>query len=641
MRRWVIAFTGVFLTLLALDVVPELRGGWGWRWPYRQPEDYGPVAVLAGVLALYGAGVWVLRRYDAWVVLHLLWGITGAFVIALGVQNIRNDAFFMLFSHTVSPVQTGASTVAVRFLAEEGVHESLNRWPDVMRESQDLTITHFTTSPPGKALVHHWTADALDPIDPIAQPLSMSLRDYQCSTLNVMEYDRGQMVSAGFGMLMPLWAGLAILPLFIIAGQLGATTQQAARLTAWWAVVPSLLLFAPTWNTLYPLLAVTALSGLIAGLRRQQMAWVVLAGLVTSIMTFLNFAVLPLLGLYGFFTLIYWYAFVRPEGSFWWAVQVGLYFGVGLSVTWLLFGFYTGLTPWDLLAVTFDTHLDIERNYSVWLVLHVYDMLMFAGWPLVALGAWGLWQAVQRLRAGASGLQLVDVLVFSLILTILVLDLSGITRAESARIWLFFVPFILLSGVDILQQQGKFWDMPLFGAQLLSVGVMATVLPVVAFDMNPPVDGPRTDVATLDFRELIAVDAHFEARDYAGEFALAGYRYVADPSNQIITLELQWEGIAPTERPYQLELIARAENEIDGEIVSEPFYWYPQNGNYLTTCWQQGDVISEVLVVPVPPVSMPVQWTLQVRAIHSDDTPLVRGMDAEDDTALLGPVPYP
>ena len=640
MRKWIVAFTAVFLTLLVINAVPELRGGWGWRWPYAEPERWSAVAILIACLVAYGVGVWAMRRWDIRPTMQLLWAVVGAFVLALAVQNIRNDPFFMLFSHTVSPVQTGASTVATRFLAEEGAHDALNRWPDVMRESKDLTITHFTTSPPGKALLHHWLAETVLPLEPVAHPVSMALRPYQCSTLSVMEYDRGQMVSAGAGMLMPLWAALAVFPIFVVARQLSDDRKLATRMAMWWALVPSLLLFAPTWNTLYPLLAVGMLALLIAALRENSLGFAVGAGVVMSIATFLNFAVLPLIGFAGFFALLYWYFLARNTHNLLWILQIGAAFGIGLLSTWLLFFMYTGLTPLDLIAVTFDEHLDIERNYWTWLVLHVYDMLMFAGWPLALLGLWGIWRAMWRLRRRET-LRLNDVLSLSLLLTIIVLDISGITRAESARIWLFFVPLLLLSAVDVVAQFGKWWDTPLFAAQLVTVAVMGSALPVVAFDMNLPVEGPRTDLPLIDYRDMNAVNARFVSDNFDGEFSLTGYRFVADPSNQTVTLEIQWQGQQRTERPYIFELIAYATNPTDGDIVSAPLQWYPQNGNYLTTCWQAGDVVHDVLVVDVPPVSEPVQWTIEVQAIHLDDEMTVRGIDSAENRAVLGPIPYP
>lgn len=639
MRKWVLAFTAVFLGLLWVDAVPALRGGWGWQWPYAAPDNWEAIAILIVILLVYGIGALLLRSGGP-IWLGLTWTVIAGFVICLGVQNIRYDSFFLLFSHSVSPVQTGANTVATRFIAEEGVDDSLRRWPEIMRESNDLTITHFTTSPPGKALVHHWLAEAIDPITPISQPTSRALRGYQCTTLPVMEYSRGQMASAGVGMLMPLWAALAAIPIFGVACQLGADNVTALRMAQWWAIVPSLLLFAPTWNTLYPLLALLAFSALLRGLQHDAMVWAITSGFIMSLMTFLNFAVLPIIGLLGFYTLGYWFFLKRGEKPFLWAVMVGAYFGLGLMSIWLVFGLYSGFTPFDLLEVTFDQHLDIERNYWIWLVLHVYDMLMFAGWPLVAIAGYGIWRVIQQWRTDHQFDQ-IDVLVMAVLATVVVLDLSGITRAESARIWLFFVPFLLLMGLGYYAQQSARWDVPLLVGQLATVAVMGTVLPVVRFDMTLPVEGPRNDVPTLDHLELLPVDASFSSDEFAGAFALVGYRYISDPANQTIIAETVWRGDVPTERPYQFEVVASAYNEIDGDIVTEPQRWYPQGGNYLTTCWQDGDVIYDVILIDLPPVSMPVQWILSVRLVHEDDVMLINSADVEAETVNLGPVPYP
>lgn len=639
MRKWVLGFTILFLALLWFDILPQLRGGWGWQWPYAAPQNWSAIGVLFVLVLIYGIGTWQLRERIN-IKLGLLWAILGGFVLCLGIQNVRNDPFFMLFSHTVSPVQTGASTVATRFLAEEGVHHSLERWPDIMREANDLTITHFTTSPPGKALVHYWIAEATDPITPISKPTSRFLRAYQCTTLPVMEYSRGEIVSAGIGMLMPLWAAFAVLPIFAVAKQLGATKQLALRLAMWWPLVPSLLLFAPTWNTLYPLLALLTFSTLLRGLQFNMPIWIFLSGVLMSWMTFLNFAVLPVLGLLGFYTLAYWYFIERKTRHWTWPIAVGIYFGIGLTSIWFIFWLYSGNTPFDLLAVTFDQHLDIERNYWVWLVLHVYDMLMFAGWPLVALGVVGVWKVFQHWQRNAS-LNQVDILVLAWLATVVVLDISGITRAESARIWLFLVPFLLLMGINYLSEQSARWDYPLLVAQLMTVVVMGTVLPVVRFDMTPPVEGPRQDVPQIAHLPLIDVDARFDSEQYEGAFELEGYRYIADPSNQTITLELVWNGDVPTERPYQFELLAEAYNEQDGDVTSEPLRWYPQQGNYLSTCWQNEDVIHDVILLPLPPVSMPVEWTLSIQAIHPDDIMRVSGQDVVEKKVRLGPVPYP
>ncbi|NDJ86253.1 MAG: hypothetical protein GYB66_10235 [Chloroflexi bacterium] len=650
MRKWVLILTAVFLVLLALNIVPELRGGWGWRWPYAKPSDLQPVAFLAGVVAAYLGGVVALRwRIPRNVPLSLAWTVIGGFCLAMAVQHVRDNPFFMLFSHTVSPVQTGASTVAVQYMGVDGAGETLRQWPDVMREADEKNIIHFTTSPPGQPLLHHWAAELIGPLDTVSKPASRALRDYQCTTLAVMQYTRGEITSAGLGMLMPLWSAMAAVPIFFAAQLLTDRRAVALRVAQWWPLVPSLLLFAPTWSTFYPLVVATALACMMAGLKYRRRTLYVLAGGVMSLGTFLNFAVLPIVALLGLYTLGYWFSAVRHDhedqrGKYgWvWPVGVGLWFLVGLSSVWVVFGIYAGHTPYDILRVSFDQHLDIERNYFIWLFLHLYDLLMFAGWPLVALSGWGLWQALQHVRQRAP-LTGVDLLVISLVVTLIVLDITGLTRGESARIWLFFVPFLLLAGVEAFHNS-VYWDLPLMLGQATAVVVMGAVLPVVSFDMTPPVEGPRTDVPRLDFLQLGPLEAEAGSQEYAGRFYLQGYRYIPDPAQQMITIEFVWAGDIPSERPYRFQLVATAENDIDGEIESAPYQWYPQGGNYLTTCWDSDDTIHDTVVMPLPPVSEPVVWELNLKLVDVRTGDVIIFKDAAGeltDHVVLGPVNYP
>jgi hypothetical protein len=119
---------------------------------------------------------------------------------------------------------------------------------------------------------------------------------------------------------------------------------------------------------------------------------------------------------------------------------------------------------------------------------------------------------------------------------------------------------------------------------------------------------------------------------------------VADLGERVITLETIWRGLEPVERPYHFEVVAYAENEVDGQIVTEPFRWRAQNGNYLPTCWRPGDEIRDVVLIPLPVVGAPVVWELELRAIDERSGDRMRVTLPDGTTtgsAPLGPVPYP
>lgn len=634
MRRFWIIFITLFLILFATDAIPQLRGGWGWQWTYAGITDTPRLLLLISAVGVYLAGVLWTRRLARG---QVVWALIGGVLVTLAVINLRGDPGYLLLTRTVSPVYTGASAAAVRNFGREGAESAVKNWPDRMAELVHTGNIHIALSPPGQPLAHYWLATALEPLDPITQPVDQWLRPQQCHDLEVMRSTPAEMTSAGVGMLMPLWAMLTIFPLFWIGRRLSGDPQAAARLTQWWALIPSLMFFAPSWNTLFPLLVICAFALLLYGLDRRQMVWCVLAGMIMSVATFLNFSVVPALMLMGWYTLGYWYWLSSARWD--WPVRVGLWFGVGLLSVWVIFWLYTGYTPLDLIDTAFEQHLGIERNYFIWLILHVYDLFFFAGWALVGLALWGVWRAIHHLRQRQT-IGHVEVLALALFLTLLILDVSGSARGETARVWLFFVPFLLLSGL-MLFQRGRNWDIPLLIVQGASVIVIASVIaPMETFMIAPP-DQPREDMPRFDHLELIPVNATFE--DETGHFQLEGYRFIADPSQQAISWELWWRGDVPTARPYQFELVAYGENEVDGQVISEPYRWYPQRGNYLTTCWQSGDLVRDVFVMPLPAILQPLVWTARLQAAdeRTGTMPRILINDETVEAVELGPVRYP
>ncbi len=646
MRKWILAFTAIFLALLTFNMIPELRGGWGWRWPYEAPENWTPSLILVGLLMIYVGGVTALRYWKTPTWASLIWAILGSVILTGGVLNIHDNPGFLLFTRTLSPVQTGASAVAVRVMEREGVKGTLEDWPEFMREAETDYI-HFTTSPPGQPLLHYWTAQGFEKLGAISEPVSMALRPYQCSDLEIMRYSRGELTSVGLvGMLMPLWAGLAVIPIFLTARALVNDGSAASRVSQWWPLIPSVLLFSPTWNILYPLLVIMALYFLVLALQINRRGYSLAAGVAMSAATLLNLSLLPIFAMFGLVTLGYWWFLRRGnlEKTSWrWPIDVGIWFGVGLAVLWIIFWLYSGNSPFEIIKISLTEHRDIaQKSYLAWVFLHPYDVLMFSGWPIVGLAIWGAWRVIQN-RRNKSAYTLADLLTLAFGLTWGVVIISGSVQGETARIMIFLMPFLLLIATPLFTQ-GRFWDMPLLIGQAATVAVMASVLPVVPLDLNPQVTEPRTDLARLEGFEFHPSGAIFSSREFQGEFELAQYRFVADPARQAITFEFDWQGKNRTERPYQFELVAYAENEIDGKIQSVPFYWYPQNSNYLTTCWQDGDKIADVVVMALPSVSMPVVWEVHLRAIDERTEDILRVISADgttSDYATLGPINYP
>jgi len=189
-------------------------------------------------------------------------------------------------------------------------------------------------------------------------------------------------------------------------------------------------------DTVYPFLALFALYLADTGLRSNKSFWFFWAGLVMSITTYMspiNFAVVALIVLYIF--LIY----VKERGSsyvarsLWWDLSI---FGVGVLSIWLFFWIFFGVSIIELtLKLDRDTII-LGRSYWFWLVGDLVDFFLFGGFAAVLLAS--SWPFIKRY---AKLPQAVPALAISFWLMLLLLNLSGLIRGETGRIWLMLTPF--------------------------------------------------------------------------------------------------------------------------------------------------------------------------------------------------------
>ncbi len=164
--------------------------------------------------------------------------------------------------------------------------------------------THMGTSPPGIVLGYYAAGSLLDGMPQFAFRLAEPLRPLLCQYL--VGYSSGEYASTWLGILMPVWGALTVLPLYGLGRSVFG--EAVARWgVLWWPLVPSLLMFTPLPNVLYPLPSVIMIAILWRGLRKGQAGWVLAAGVLMSLLTFVTFTFTPLLLLAGLLTLAaYW-----------------------------------------------------------------------------------------------------------------------------------------------------------------------------------------------------------------------------------------------------------------------------------------------------------------------------------------------
>lgn len=580
--RWVwgtAAAITVVAAVFAFDLTPWVRGGFGWRWEY-DPLPIGRWLIPILLTVVYIAGAATLLTRNARLRVLIGWAIVSSIALALSVTAAHEgDALYGLFARTVSKLATGAHWLSVQVDWAGGEWRS---WTSVMRESGG----HLSNLPPGLPMAYAALSGIFGASPSFSQSLSDVLLPYQCHNLDLIAYRPEQIASAAFGVLMPLWAALAVIPIAGITRRLSGDLPSRWAVL-WWPLTPALMAFAGSLNTIYPLFTLAALYALIRALDasggRRQLAWAAAGGLVTGMAAFSNFAFAPLPLILGLFALIYGLGVKRHSVGL--LAGIGAAFGAGAVLPWALFGAATGLTPLDLLRTSFEFHLDLDRPYAFWTVMHVWDWLVWGGLGLAVMAVVSALGARRKLDGGAA-------LSAALVAGMILLTLSGTARGETGRVWLVFTPLLVLAGADGLRRitgpHIESWALLSVSGSALAL-VLALSLPVVGTDLTPP---PAQDAsAAARPAETAFVD------DGRTVFQLVAWDAVQNGDS--LDVQLTFNALVRSREAYYLGGVLVAP---DGSTTpSEAQQPVNANGTAVpATCWTPGAPLSVHMTQPLP-----------------------------------------
>ena len=171
--------------------------------------------------------------------------------------------------------------------------------------------------------------------------------------------------------------------------------------------------------------------------------WGLLAGLLLGYCVMLSYG-LPLLGILAVAVLVIgrsWRPLPWAVGA---AVVVVLVFAVG------------GFVRWDAYPVLVERYwagIASDRPFGYWVWGDLAALVLSAG-PIVGASIVLAGERVDALRERAGGVRVIVLLVIAAALTVLLADLSQMSKAEVERIWLPFVPWLLL-GTALLPERAR------------------------------------------------------------------------------------------------------------------------------------------------------------------------------------------
>lgn len=588
----------VLAGLILTDAWPYLRGPAPdtseWHWPYllRPVARWWP-AVLCAVLLAFVAFWWDKAAPRRTWPLLLVIALTITLQLAIIVAE-RPNVGAELVDRTLAKDTSGYAAVAGEI---DDLNAVLRNFPELM---PTLDNEHVRTHPPG-LVAAYWLLDrAFRAWPELAHSIAQPARYWRCTDLWVISRPAGTIAALFTGALFPvLAAGLVPAASYYLARRLG--DERTARWSALFlSTIPALVIFAPTPDQLFALLAILSLWFTTIGVLDRGANWLALGGIVLSVMTMLSIGN----AVWALVVLVWLAVAVARSQRSWRDHFAGLAaFAVGLVSVWVIYWVGWGVAPWEVILTGLDQHRQLVtdfRSYSLWLLYNPLDFTLFAGLVIVA----GLFlHAIRSLRRQEEQWSPSGSLALILVFTLVALNLSGGTRGEVARLWLVFVPAAAVVAAAYWSQllRDRSSMMFLLASQLvlvLAIGlawqpIRAVILPVVAPEF-PPVPGSVSSsgvgFATATGRQLV----------------LEGYHIGHNPADPSVTVDLIWSSDGSTFEPYVIFVHVLDES---GNLLAQKDGW-PVDGAWPTTCWADGDQVIDSRHVQLPNDTPPGTYTI-------------------------------
>ncbi|GAA1630237.1 hypothetical protein [Catellatospora bangladeshensis] len=279
---------------------------------------------------------------------------------------------------------------------------------------------------------------------------------------------------AGMGVAIVVLANLSAVLLWLIVRELTGDRTLALYTLVLGLFVPGTLYFTPVLNALSPVPILLALWLHVRFLRTRRLGWALGLGAALYLVVF--FEALPLvlglvfaalLGVALWRRSLAWRDVLRLVG---WAVAgfAACYAALRLSFGYDLFDNFG-----YVLADANDFN-ERHRPYGMWLSRNLWYLAMAAGFASCLLLAVAAVDAVRRRSAHP-----VAVLVLSGLAVLAVLDLWGINRGETVRLWIFMAVFLQVGAAWLCTRTARFWPAAIVVAA--SIAQAAAGLAMIGF----------------------------------------------------------------------------------------------------------------------------------------------------------------
>ena len=551
-----------------------LRGDDDWRWPYFSPEidSYFVIScifiLLYLILALYLFRRGSLRQ-TAWFTFF------ACLLLPFGAQFLNNiDPLGKLLFRTVSPFHGGYLTVA---MDAHTMTDFLRNFP----VNAPGWHPHPQRHPPGVILVFMALEHVFSLSSGATNLVASSLHPWRCDHWPMI-YRNNAQYAAAIGSFFTLFLGaFTIFPLLKLARHF-YSDREIKPLLLMFPIIPAFTVHIGSWDVAFMWFSVTGFWLIVSALQRDSLWLWAIAGLVFSIGTFMTHALFIAVAGAGIYVLISLFDERETVLGRWQRIVVsGLIFSIALGSLW---GAYWGIfdvSYLDVYQANTAPHFEMQSNYWLRLLVNPYDFALFSGFALIGVSVLALSKTIATwLRDGV--LIHADRFVIAVWVTLVLLTVSGLSRAEVGRVWIFLIPlFVLTIGrlrLFTLNQWGLLFVVT--SAQLI---VMQATLAESNNDIPRKFSQPS--------------DARVSHQSVGEQIILSGWKIDAlsyEPGSTL-QLALFWQSTGGVIDDYTR--FVHLYNETSGVVAQSDSF--PADGRYQTGCWREGEVVEDKVTLDI------------------------------------------
>ncbi len=401
---------GIVFAILVAAHVPGVNGPDYWQWAWQRRSD---VVLLVFFFLVAASPALVAQRVRSRAGMLALLGLSVILLQFTGNQlQPRDHGVARIDRLAHDQLQTSYYTVAESIARAKDI-DWLGQYDQLLR----LAPQHATTKPPGPVAFY---LALIRLAGPMHAPLVIA-------------------------MAISLLSACAVVAMWWMARTISGDDDVALQAATLLALAPSMTLFFLYLDPVYPLFSCALLATWWKATRRSA----VLFGLILFAATMTSYTLLVLGVALAGMTL------PRLRQRVTWEL-VGIALGVALAAH-VLFALVTGFNPLSgfrtaLAMQAYQLPL-LHRPWPRTIPFDLLDFLLGAGW--VPLAPAVLWVARRR-----------DVTVWML-LTPLVVALTGLIQAETARVWSFLLPLLLFPAACELRQWSRLQRLAVHGSMLV------------------------------------------------------------------------------------------------------------------------------------------------------------------------------